>query len=683
MSRDLFYSSSCIAHTYISRILSILLGGICVVVIGCEQYSFSQNRSLFPLHHGIDQASLDQLTSDSLRQEYDKLPDSDSKGKLALKIAEKLRNYGLEEAIGYAQSSLSLFNTSGNDFQRAKAHYWLGLLKRRKAISGLPVEDPLVDTQVALSIFNRLDKPLWKAKTYDLMGIIFNHQNRHDSAVYYLSLALVESENILNHSKDSGILVAEILHDFGANHLKKNSLDSALMYCMKSKEMYKQQNNQEGEARLNMVIGEWYLNQGDYPTADHYFRASHAYAKAKKDIYLDITCTHFLGKLYLLSYNGSKKDSLLDLALQTFKQNLSRRRDGLYYEYSYLGYGYQLKWMRTSDSVDYDSSMVYYRKAIEDASKNLSGNNLENVFNNIYYMCKSKGNCHRILKEAVSTYTGTLESAKVLLSENLDDLHQFRLGETEKRLGRRQRNTIYIALGVLFLGLLLGTLLYQIQKSHNLNRLLEARLVALRAQMNPHFIGNSLNAIESLVKQHKEKEASRYIVKFSRLSRMVLDNSEHTTITLAKELEALQYYLELEKLRYGDQLDYHVEVGEGIDPISTQFPPMVLQPYIENAIWHGIHPKETPGTVWIHISQEREQGLLVCSIKDNGIGREKSQQLKKSSHLEQESKGMKITEERIAGFQQMKGSKVDVIDLTDDKGQAEGTQIIITLPLLT
>lgn len=199
---------------------------------------------------------------------------------------------------------------------------------------------------------------------------------------------------------------------------------------------------------------------------------------------------------------------------------------------------------------------------------------------------------------------------------------------------------------------------------------------ALRLQMNPHFIFNSLNAIQNFVLANDTDKAVNYLAKFSHLMRMILANSTATLITLKDELKALTYYIDLEKLRFDDKFDYVIIREPSIDEEFVEIPPMLFQPYVENAIIHGLVNSPKPGVLEISIKRI-DQGTLLCTIRDNGIGREKAIEIRNRSGIKRQPKGMIITQERIEIFNQQnrKNFAVRITDLKDEKGIAAGTLV--------
>jgi LytS/YehU family sensor histidine kinase len=202
-------------------------------------------------------------------------------------------------------------------------------------------------------------------------------------------------------------------------------------------------------------------------------------------------------------------------------------------------------------------------------------------------------------------------------------------------------------------------------------------LKSLRSQMNPHFIFNALNSVNNYIAKNDERSANQYLSEFSTLMRAVLENSEEDFISLSRELELIKLYVKLEHSRFIEKFDYIINIDEQIDAEAFQIPPMLLQPYIENAIWHGLRYKEEKGTLSIELVQ-KETDLIEIRITDNGIGRKKSKELKTKNQKTRNSKGMGNIRKRIAILNSMYKDKVSV-SVKDLNKDATGTQVILTL----
>ena len=213
-------------------------------------------------------------------------------------------------------------------------------------------------------------------------------------------------------------------------------------------------------------------------------------------------------------------------------------------------------------------------------------------------------------------------------------------------------------------------------------QLAETEMKALRAQMNPHFIFNSLNSIQKYILKNEQEAASQYLTKFSRLIRLILDHSDQNWVSLAGELELLRLYLEMESMRFDDQFDYHVGVDVSLHPDTVEIPSMVIQPYVENAIWHGLLHRSSRGKLELSFTPAGP-GMLRVIIEDNGVGREKAAELKSKQVLRKKSYGMQITENRIAAINRLPqmNARAEVTDLYDAGGQSAGTRVELVLPL--
>jgi len=210
-------------------------------------------------------------------------------------------------------------------------------------------------------------------------------------------------------------------------------------------------------------------------------------------------------------------------------------------------------------------------------------------------------------------------------------------------------------------------------------RLLLAEKEALLAQMNPHFIFNSLNSIQHYIVQSDTENATTYLVRFSSLIRKILDNSRKKEISLAEEIETLNLYLNLEKLRFEEDFDFSLKSSLELDPNELKIPPMLIQPFVENAILHGLNPLKKKGLLKIDFI--RQTYRLNCIIEDNGIGREKSSQLRKADY--HKSTGLVNMKERIGLLNKLNNKRIffNIEDLKDEQGRPEGTRVRLSIPI--
>ena len=267
-------------------------------------------------------------------------------------------------------------------------------------------------------------------------------------------------------------------------------------------------------------------------------------------------------------------------------------------------------------------------------------------------------------------YEGNATSAMNLCKQSL-------MTPKKKQLDKSQLQIIVIVLVAILTTLIIGLIVWKwrvrqrFRKEAQFRRLRELELTAIRSQMNPHFLFNSLNSVQNLVQQNKGREAHLYLADFAGLIRKVLRNSEKEEVSLAEELEMTEQYLNLEKLRF--DFEFSVSVEENIDANNTMVPSMLLQPFAENAVIHGLQSK--PENRQLKIEVLKENTGIKISIEDNGIGREAAKEIAKTKN----GKGSKLIKERLEILQEKQGEKyrLETIDLT---GEQTGTRIEIFIP---
>ncbi|MBK9106831.1 MAG: histidine kinase [Saprospiraceae bacterium] len=219
------------------------------------------------------------------------------------------------------------------------------------------------------------------------------------------------------------------------------------------------------------------------------------------------------------------------------------------------------------------------------------------------------------------------------------------------------------------------------EKAEVEKKIAEAKSIALRAQMNPHFIFNSMNSIQHLISESAKEDAHKYLSKFSKLMRLVLENSSKTHITIASETEMLKLYLEMESLRFANKFTYHIQIGDDMDLAEAEIPSMLLHPFVENAVIHGLLNKLEPGH--LNISINRQSGQLICIIEDNGIGRAAAGEIKKRKVNAHHSLGLQVTEDRIKMMETItnKKAQIKIEDLKNEDGIPAGTRVVIEMPV--
>ncbi len=288
---------------------------------------------------------------------------------------------------------------------------------------------------------------------------------------------------------------------------------------------------------------------------------------------------------------------------------------------------------------------------------------------------------HINARDSVNNLENTRRITEIQLNHEFEQKQAVSKAEQDRELAlrdaRSQQQRLVFAL--LLLGLL-GTsgFIFYIYRQRQERRRTELELANLRAQINPHFIFNCLNSIYRYTKERDTDTAAKYLQKFSSLLRLVLENSRTEKITLARDLEALQLYVDIEALRFKEKLQFSLETDPEIDPTFLQIPGMLIQPHVENAIWHGLMHRKQGGKIQVRLTLPVEN-LLRVEIEDDGIGRAAAAEINSKSALTKKSLGQKITAERLKATGKL--AYCETIDLKDENGNATGTRVVMEIPL--
>jgi tetratricopeptide (TPR) repeat protein len=254
--------------------------------------------------------------------------------------------------------------------------------------------------------------------------------------------------------------------------------------------------------------------------------------------------------------------------------------------------------------------------------------------------------------------------------------------ENEKKLKDEliSRKNLFntVLLGSVILLLLLFALIIRALRAIKIKNK-EIALQSLRREMNPHFIFNSLNSVNQFISQNNEREANKYLSSYSALMRNMMENSNRDFVTFANEIEQLKKYLELEHMRFRDQFDYEISVDENLDTETTLIPNMIVQPHLENAIWHGLRYKETKGSLLLKIFLRDNKVIIM--VNDDGIGLTHSRELKTKNQMVHQSRGITNTKERMALLNELYKKEI-ALTVAEKAAPLTGTIVEITLPLI-
>ena len=246
---------------------------------------------------------------------------------------------------------------------------------------------------------------------------------------------------------------------------------------------------------------------------------------------------------------------------------------------------------------------------------------------------------------------------------------------------RRNENPLLVGALLLVLFSLVLYIIYRQSQLNNEIKILALEQSRLRSQMNPHFLFNALNSIKHYIINNEPRNAIHYLNKFSKLIRKILETASMKEVTLQDEVDTVTLYMNIENIRFDDQIDFTVEVDPEINPATVKIPSMILQPFLENSLWHGLSSKEGKKSIRLSITKE-EPAFLTITIRDNGIGRQESQKIKARRTIKKESLGIPITRERLSYFSRQYQSSYDLVfeDLLKKDGSSDGTRVVLRIP---
>lgn len=566
-------------------------------------------------------------------------------------LNEALLAYGqgrYEAAIEQVLKAKYLSDQFENEALQAAVHAQLGLIYSTKGYAFKATAHNLA----AIKLLNAAPPSPTQALPYYQIGAGYALLGDTTKALIYYRQATLPLRQ-----KEQDNIGALVLIEKGLLHVQRNEWTQAKERLERALEQSQKQYNTRGIAYANYALGLLSSSEQFNDQAMEYYQEA-------KDIYdqlEDKVCiAKVLQGMASVALERKQYEESESYLLEALKRVRSNRAmivvKGIYQQLTNL---YMI-------AERYDKAMNSYQKyhTIQDSIFNRDKN--------------------RAIAEIQSRYR-----MQELQRENaeLEEKHSLTLqlqSETLRNQELKNKQNFYIIAGLgsgLLLIIIIGLLVFRQDKLKTRIRETELEQRALRSQMNPHFMFNSLNSIQSLIATDNNAEASIYLAKFSRLMRRILQNSRQAYIPLHQEMEFLDNYIELEQRRFKEAFDYELK-EEGVeDAHFVMIPPLVIQPFIENAIIHGLLRQAKKGKLLVQF-EAYNNNLLKCTIEDNGIGRVAAAVYKTDS--QQESLGIKITEQRLEYLtlkEKITGSFVHVIDLYDEEGQAAGTRIELLLPI--
>ncbi|MEM8929348.1 MAG: tetratricopeptide repeat protein [Bacteroidota bacterium] len=542
--------------------------------------------------------------------------------------------------------------------------------------------------QSALELAQAINNKEFEVYSLNMIGVAYRRTDAIKTALDYNQRALEVAESIEKPSIHIKRNINVALNSIGNLYKLLGQYDLAIAQFQRALELEGLLENKLGLAVNNQNIGDCLEQKGDLDGALVQYQKALAFNEEINNTYGKIFSKNGIAQIYL---KRSKYQEALSL-LEQLAGPVAKEKDKLIWSVVLINTGWAH--MELGNLEQAEKEMQYGLKM---ATDNSLSRNVVYAKQLLSQLEAKKGN----YQKSLAYYASAEELDKKIKDErNLRYINDLTLRyESQKRDNeisnlanenelvklRLRRNQTTILVSALVIGLV-GTILFIMYRQYQSNyekKVMSLEQNMLRSQMNPHFLFNSLNSIKLYIINNDKKNAVHYLNKFSKLVRRILDGSSLKETTLAEELETVDLYLNIENIRFSEGIDYSITIEDGIDPDRVKIPSLVLQPFLENAIWHGLSAKEGEKKLWLNISKKDDIHMLI-SIIDNGVGREASEKIKENRVLKRKSVGIDNTKERLANFAKdyQYGFDVEIIDLYNDDGKAKGTKVVLEIPTI-
>lgn len=535
------------------------------------------------------------------------------------------------------------------------------------------------------TLSNELNFTYGKALAQINLAILLSNSANFEASndAYFKAIAYAEQANALRLESIS-------LNNIGDNFKSLKDYEKCREYTLKAIAINKKLEAWRGVAFNFELLQRCDFIEGHYEDAKQKLDSGMNYALLSKDSYII--------SLYYLGYgkNESQKGNL-DKAkeffnLAMYQASLEDDRRNKYQVYlARVRYLTNLSSAQKRNYLDsaYDiASSTEYQEGIGESAQMLSDyyDRQRNKDSSFKYFHIYRKSFDTIFSENNRRNVIIKESDWLIKQQEIENKHLQQIAAIQKKELGFKNILLAAVIALLILSGIIAFFVYksiQASKKKEISefekKMLRVRMASLQSQMNPHFIFNCLNSIENFVMQNDKLAASQYLNKFSSLVRTILDSSSMDSIPFAKDLEASTIYIELEKLRFNNKFEFKSEIESTLLDPEFQVPPLLIQPYIENAIIHGLAPSEKEN-LYLKISAFIEDGYINYIVEDNGIGRELSKKYRQGNPHKHKSIGMKLTQEKMNIYSKQNNiiTDIQIIDMYD-KGEASGTRCILKI----
>jgi len=578
-----------------------------------------------------------------------------------------------DSAIVSARRAAELYKECGNEYSEGICYDFVAQLYQHKGESFLAQQFAYAE----LSISEKLLDSIGIAYTKDLLSKIMD-----DRRIFDEELQLQKEALDIRLKLSDSVMIAQSYNNIGLTFVQLEEYDSALYYLnlsLKLKESFNQNQAYQIAISQETVTLDYQKYWRESILESAIFNIGSALQKKgePREALTHLTKAYEYRKKLGLDYNVAEATLTIGLAYQDL-HNTQKAIQHLEECWGIANYNnYRLLKFKSAEGLSKEYAII--------------GNSTK-----AYKFCNiALTLIDSIRDESFTRKLALAESEykynKLHEADSIRQYHERLTLDIKHKNELKQKKIELLLLSVFIVAIIIISVIlfrnYRLRKMNEQAELkhkaLEIERSLLRTQMNPHFIFNALNSIQNFIINNEPRDAERYLSKFAKLMRMILDNSMNQRVPLENELLSLSLYIDLEKVRFGNRFNYHINVDDDIEEELVFVPPMLIQPFVENAILHGlINKTDSNGLITIDVVDNHDKKTLTCSITDNGIGRVAAAEFSKANKKHR-SVGMQLTRDRLKDLnKETEGISCKIEDLYDSDGTAKGTKVTIQIPYI-
>lgn len=543
--------------------------------------------------------------------------------------------------------------------------------------------------QEALDLATAADNLEFKVSSLNNLGVVYRRTSSVRTAMDYNQKALELAETVSNPSRSLKRSINISHNCIGNLYQMLEQYDKAIVQFKKSLRLETELDNQLGQAINYQNVGECKEELGNLNEALTDYRTSLALNETINNDMGRVICNTSIAQILIKQEKPKEALKLLEPTLILAK----KQDDGFLIAPIYINLGWAK--MLLNQPKEAEKNMLEGLKLSEKKRLLPSAAQASHL---LFTLHRDRRNFEKALsynikaeqlKEEISNASTVRYVNDVILrydsQKKNNEIEVLAKQNENVTLELRKNRTILLITG-LALALLAGIfyILYRQYQLKNEKKILTLEQTMLRSQMNPHFLFNSLNSIKLYIINNEQKNAVHYLNKFSKLVRKILEASSLREIPLAEELETVELYMNIENIRFSNEIDFQITIGEEIDLHNIKVPSLILQPFLENALWHGLSSKKGEKKILLNVSSAVDKPYINISITDNGIGRAAADKIKMNKVLKRNSVGIAITKDRLTNFSRdyQNSFYLEIIDLYKEDDTSDGTKVVLHIPTI-